>query len=162
VARLKGSSPGPVRIATATSAGGVVVRIADGARQIVLGRRRRSRDGVTWVLPKGTVEAGESVDQTALREVREETGLEVRSLEPIGSIEYDFGREGTRIHKTVHFFLMEPVGGDLALHDHEFDAVRWVALDDAPGIMSHETERSVVSRALPGIERRWPVSGSRP
>ena len=157
MARLRSPRPVGALRGRATSAGGLVIRVADGARQITLGRRRRSRDGLTWVLPKGTVEDGETLEQTALREVAEETGLEVRALEPVGAIDYSFVREGRRIHKTVHFFLMEPLGGDLSRHDHEFEAVRWVPLADAPGVMSHETERGVVSRAMPAIERLWPI-----
>lgn len=134
-----------------------MVRVIEGSREITLGQRRRARDGLTWVLPKGTVEAGETFEQTAVREVAEETGLEVRALEPLGSIGYTFTAEGRRIDKTVHFYLMEPLGGDLSQHDHEFEAVRWVPLLDAPGIMSHETERAVLARALPAIERRWPL-----
>ena len=76
-------------------------------------------------LPKGTPEPGESEVQTALREVREETGLEVESQGRIGSINYWFAdsKQDVRFNKTVHFYLMLPTGGDLSLHDDEFDAV---------------------------------------
>ena len=109
--------------------------------------RRRGRDSVTWTLPKGTPDPGESVEETALREVGEETGLEVRILEPLPSIEYAFVQDGTRIHKTVHYFLMEPVGGDLSRHDAEFERVRWVPFDDAAGLLSFATERELVASA---------------
>ena len=109
--------------------------------------RRRSRDAVTWTLPKGTPDPGESVEETALREVGEETGLEVRIVEPLPSIEYAFVQDGTRIHKTVHYFLMEPTGGDLSRHDHEFERVRWVPFDEAAGILSFATERDLVAVA---------------
>ena len=107
--------------------------------------RRRGRDSVTWTLPKGTPDPGETVEQTALREVGEETGLEVRIVEPLGAIEYDFVQDGTRIHKTVHYFLMEPIGGDLARHDAEFERVRWVPFDEADEILSFATERELVA-----------------
>lgn len=107
--------------------------------------RRRSRDAVTWTLPKGTPDPGESVEETALREVGEETGLEVRIVERLQSIEYAFVQDGTRIHKTVHYFLMEPVGGDLSRHDAEFERVRWVPFDEAPGLLSFATERELVA-----------------
>ncbi len=110
------------------------------------GRRRRELNG-TWTLPKGTPEAGETTEQTALREVGEETGLTVRILAPFDSIAYTFVQRGTRIHKTVHYFLMAPTGGDLARHDHEFDEVRWIALAEAPEILTFETERALVARA---------------
>ena len=70
----------------------------------------------------------------------------------MGPIEYWFVQKGIRIHKTVHYYLMEPMGGDLSLHDQEFDEVRWVSVDDAPGLMSFSTERELVARALPMAE----------
>ena len=109
--------------------------------------RRRGRDSVTWTLPKGTPDAGETVEQTALREVAEETGLEVRIVEPLPSIEYAFVQDGTRIRKTVHYFLMEPVGGDLGRHDAEFERVRWVPFDEAAALLSFATERDLVAAA---------------
>ncbi len=136
-----------LRQATATSAGGIVIRFVDGAPQLVVGKRRRDRDGVTWTLPKGTPVPAETTEQTALREVGEETGLEVRIIRPFDFIEYTFVMGRTRIHKTVHYFLMVPVGGDLAGHDHEFDEVRWVRFDEAPTLLTFETERDLVARA---------------
>jgi 8-oxo-dGTP pyrophosphatase MutT (NUDIX family) len=136
-----------LRAALATSAGGVVVS-ADRVRpSLVIGMRRRGRDSVTWTLPKGTPDPGETTEETALREVREETGLEVRILEPLPSIEYAFAQDGTRIRKTVHYFLMEPTGGDLSRHDHEFERVRWVPFDEAPTLLSFATERELVATA---------------
>jgi 8-oxo-dGTP pyrophosphatase MutT (NUDIX family) len=150
-----------LRNTTATSAGGLVFRRVGGATQLVLGRRRRERDGVTWTLPKGTPIPGETTEQTALREVAEETGLDVRILEGFGSIEYSFVQDRRRIHKTVHYFIMEPTGGELARHDREFEEVRWVDLAEAPGLMTFETERALVSRAaervaagMPSIEEK--------
>jgi 8-oxo-dGTP pyrophosphatase MutT (NUDIX family) len=133
--------------AVATSAGGIVIRFSDGAPQLVVGKRKRERDGVTWTLPKGTPNPRETTEETALREVREETGLEVRIVAPFDSIEYWFVQGRTRIHKTVHYFLMVPTGGDLARHDHEFDEVRWITFDQAPTLLTFETERALVARA---------------
>jgi len=141
-----------LRTATATSAGGVVVRHQDGRPWLVVGSRRRERDGRTWTLPKGTPEQGETTEQTALREVAEETGLQVRITGPLDSIRYQFVQSGTRIHKTVHYFLMEPVGGDIAGHDHEFDEVRWIPFADAPSTLTFETERALVARAAELLE----------
>ena len=135
-----------LRHATATSAGGIVIRYEEGTPHLVVGSRRREPDGVTWTLPKGTPNPGETTEQTALREVAEETGLEVAITAPLDSIEYWFVQRGTRIHKTVHYFLMEAVGGDFSRHDREFDQVRWVALDEAPDLLTFETERSLVAR----------------
>ncbi len=118
-----------LRTSTATSAGGIVVRHEKGQPWLVVGSRRRERDGRTWTLPKGTPHPGETREETALREVQEETGLKVQITGTLDSIEYWFVQSGTRIHKTVHYFLMEPAGGDLAKHDHEFDEVRWVSFE---------------------------------
>ena len=109
--------------------------------------RRRGRDSVTWTLPKGTPDPGETLEQTAVREVTEETGLEVRIVEPLSAIEYAFVQDGSRIRKTVHYFLMEPVGGDLSRHDGEFERVRWVAFDEAGGLLSFAPERELVASA---------------
>lgn len=133
--------------AVATSAGGIVIRFEHGAPRLVIGRRRRERDGVTWTLPKGTPIPRETTAETALREVQEETGLEVRIVRRFDSIEYTFVQGGTRIHKTVHYFLMVPTGGDLGRHDHEFDEVRWIGFDEASSLLSFETERALVARA---------------
>jgi 8-oxo-dGTP pyrophosphatase MutT (NUDIX family) len=136
-----------LRTVTATSAGGIVVRIQDGTPELVVGMRRRERDAVTWTLPKGTPHAGESREATALREVAEETGLEVAITAPLDSIQYSFVQRGTRINKTVYYFLMVPTGGDLARHDHEFERVRWVRFSDASALLTFETERALVARA---------------
>lgn len=133
-----------LRTARATSAGGVVHRADDGPHEIVLVHRRVP---ALWALPKGTPDAGETLEETAVREAREETGLQVEIEEPIRSISYFFVHGRTRYHKTVHFFLMRPIGGRLDDHDHEFDEVRWVRLADALELMTHATEREVVQRA---------------
>lgn len=136
-----------LRTATATSAGGIVIRFENRIPYLVVGMRRRDRAAVTWTLPKGTPNPGESREETAIREVGEETGLEVRILEPLDSIDYRFVQRGTRIHKTVHYFLMEPIGGDLARHDHEFEQVRWIRFAEAPTVLTFDTERALVATA---------------
>lgn len=139
--------------ATATSAGGIVFRFVDSVPQLVVGRRKRERDSHTWTLPKGTPNPGETLEQTALREVCEETGLTVRILAPLDAIQYTFVQRGTRIHKTVHYFMMEPTGGGFEAHDHEFEEVRWISFNEAASLLSFETERSLVGLAatrLPG------------
>ena len=136
-----------LRTSRATSAGGVVVSTEGDRPSLVVGMRRRGRDGMTWTLPKGTPSHGETTEETALREVGEETGLQVRIVAPLPSIEYTFIQDGTRIRKTVHYFLMEPTGGDLSRHDHEFEAVRWVPFAEAGGLLSFQTERDLVATA---------------
>jgi 8-oxo-dGTP pyrophosphatase MutT (NUDIX family) len=134
-----------LRNARATSAGGVVHRTSDGRTEIALVHRRRPP---LWALPKGTPDAGETREETALREAREETGLRVVLEGPIRDISYVFVRGRTRFHKTVHFYLMRAVGGDLRDHGHEFDEVAWFAADEALSRMTHATERTVVEDAL--------------
>jgi len=142
-----------LRATTATSAGGVVVRHESGRAWLVVGSRRRERDGWTWTLPKGTPKPGETREETALREVAEETGLEVRITGPLDSIEYSFVQAGQRIHKTVHYFMMEAAGGDLARHDHEFEQVRWVTFAEAASMLTFESERSLVAWAARLVDR---------
>jgi 8-oxo-dGTP pyrophosphatase MutT (NUDIX family) len=153
VARLKGSERQKLRTVRATSAGGIVLRPGPDGPEVILGRRRRERDGVTWSLPKGTPHADETPEETAVREVAEETGLDVRIVEPIGSIEYWFVADGARIHKTVVYWLMESTGGDVARHDHEFDEVAWFTLPEAERRMTFETERALLQRSSDAIER---------
>lgn len=145
-----------LRTARATSAGGVVHRSEAGRLEIVLVRRRVPP---LWALPKGTPDAGETLAETAIRETSEETGLKVEIEEPISSITYFFVHGRTRFHKTVHFFLMQPTGGRLEDHDHEFDEVRWVAIAEALKIMTHATERNVVDRAAELLAARGEVAG---
>lgn len=162
-AARRGADPvARLRNATATSAGGIVIRYRGDVPELVVGRRRRERDGRTWTLPKGTPISGETTQETALREVAEETGLEVRIVDRLDSIEYWFVQGGTRIHKTVHYFLMEPTGGDLAGHDHEFEEVRWVSLADAPALLTFETERSLVALAQEALAARRLPDGPPP
>lgn len=134
-----------LRNARTTSAGGVVLRDGDIGPEVVLVHRRSPR---LWALPKGTPVAGESLEETALRETREETGLEVVISEPLNSISYVFVHSGTRFHKTVHFYRMRAVGGSLEAHDHEFDEVRWVSGPEALTLLNYPTERGVLERAL--------------
>jgi 8-oxo-dGTP pyrophosphatase MutT (NUDIX family) len=135
----------PSRVRDAMAAGGVVVRGSGERLEVVLTGRISDR---TWVFPKGTPEAGESVEDTALREVSEETGLDVEIVRPIGQIEYWFAVPGQRVHKIVHFFLMRAVGGDVSRHDHEYDEVRWVPVDEARRLLSYDTYRDMLDRAL--------------
>ena len=134
-----------LRNARATSAGGVVHRTVDGRTEILLVHRRSPR---LWALPKGTPDAGETIEETALRETREETGVAAEIEARLRSIRYFFVRSSTRFHKTVHFFLMRPVGGSIDEHDTEFDEVRWTDASEAVALLTHATERSVVEQAL--------------
>ena len=128
------------------SAGGVVYRKRLGGTEVVLCCRTSQS---LWALPKGTPEAGETREQTALREVSEETGLEVVIREYIGEIEYSFFLPGgERCHKTVYYYLMTHTGGDMSRHDSEFDDVQWLPAPDALETMTHQNEVRVVEKGL--------------
>ena len=129
-----------------TSAGGVVIREgSDEGREVVLvGRGRRVR----WALPKGTQRPGEPLEGTAVREVQEETGLLVRRLRPLGEIHYRFKLAGVRYDKTIHFYLMQATGGDTVDHDHEYDYVEWVPVEEALRLIAYPNEARLVERAL--------------
>jgi 8-oxo-dGTP pyrophosphatase MutT (NUDIX family) len=143
-----------LRSARATSAGGVVHRTEGGQVEIVLVGRRHPP---LWALPKGTPDSGETLAETAIRETSEETGLLVELEEPISAISYFFVHGRTRFHKTVHFFLMHAIGGQLEDHDHEFDEVGWFPIEGALERMTHATERGVVQRAVELLAARGEV-----
>jgi 8-oxo-dGTP pyrophosphatase MutT (NUDIX family) len=140
-----------LRSARATSAGGVVHRRIGDVVEVLLVHRRSPR---LWALPKGTPDAGETTEETARRETREETGIEVEIEAPLRSIRYVFVRGRTRFHKTVHFFLMRPIGGAVEEHDAEFDEAAWVVAEEALALLNHATERSVVEEALVHLAER--------
>jgi len=147
-----------LKTARAESAGGVVFRQVDNRVEVVL--VGRSEQG-TWFLPKGTPQRNESREQTAIRETREETGLDVRILEPIGSISYWFVANRTRIHKTVYYYLMEPTGGDISRHDPEYDRVAWFPVGEALRILTYPNDADIVRRAASLIQRRATMADGR-
>lgn len=140
-----------MKTSRAESSGGVVYRGAPGSIEVCLVGRAES--GI-WALPKGTPTKGESREETALRETREETGLQVRILEPIDSITYWFVLRSTRVCKSVYYYLMLAVGGDTSLHDPEYDRVAWFPVEEALRVMTYPNEVEIVRRAIQLIERR--------
>jgi 8-oxo-dGTP pyrophosphatase MutT (NUDIX family) len=131
---------------TEFSAGGVVVR---GEQCVVIVPTRRAADGSkVLALPKGHPEEGESAADAALREVREEAGVQSRLVEKLGDVRYWYMRGGRRIAKVVAFFLLEYVSGDVTDHDREVEDARWLALEDAARELTYKGERDMASRAL--------------
>ncbi|HZV72574.1 MAG TPA: NUDIX hydrolase [Conexibacter sp.] len=131
------------------SAGGVVVR---GEEAIVIVPTRRGAQGQrVLALPKGHVDPGETPDQTALREVREETGVEARLVEKLGEVRYFYQREGKRIFKRVTFYLFAYSSGSLDDHDDEVEEARWMPLTEAAEALSYDGEREMAARALSAI-----------
>ena len=124
------------------SYGGVVVR---GDEVIVIVPRGRRR---ILGLPKGGPNAGESPEQAAAREVREETGVTAAVREPLGDVNYWYRRSGRRVYKTVHFYLCDFVSGSTDDHDHEVENARWMPLAEARTALSYPGERALIERAL--------------
>jgi 8-oxo-dGTP pyrophosphatase MutT (NUDIX family) len=105
-----------------------------------------------WCLPKGLVEENETFEQAALREVREETGLDGVLFGRIGEISYSFVHE-KRFFKTVHFYLFRCVGGSVDMHDSEVEGVRWFSFSDALRVLAYVKEREVLAKAKEMVGR---------
>jgi 8-oxo-dGTP pyrophosphatase MutT (NUDIX family) len=104
-----------------------------------------------WSFPKGKADPGESIEQTALREVREETGLECRIIGPLSSVRYTYeGKRSIPRPKVVHYFLMEPAGGSLVVNGYEIDQAEWVEPQEALRRLTYDHDRRLLSGALPG------------
>lgn len=149
---------GPIDVKLIAS-GGVVARCTPaGAVQVLICGRRAP---ATWSLPKGKPEPCETSKETALREVREETGLVVRLEDRIGDITYRFWdpQNGARCEKTVTFYLMSPSGGDIARHDPEFDDVRWFDSAEAVKRLTYENEVRILEAAI-AMVAGWGAQGA--
>jgi 8-oxo-dGTP pyrophosphatase MutT (NUDIX family) len=131
---------------TEFSAGGVVVR--DETCVVIVPTRRAADGSKVLTLPKGHPEDGESAADAALREVREEAGVESRLVEKLGDVRYWYTRDGRRIAKVVSFFLLEYLSGEVSDHDREVEDARWLALERATRELTYKGERDMASRAL--------------
>ncbi|OCB23890.1 DNA mismatch repair protein MutT [Mycobacterium malmoense] len=144
--RSRSPRRGPDRLRTVheTSAGGLVIDGLDGPRDsqvaALIGRMDR-RGRMLWSLPKGHIELGETAEQTAIREVAEETGIRGSVLAALGRIDYWFVTDGRRVHKTVHHYLMRFSGGELSDDDLEVAEVAWVPIHELPSKLAYADER---------------------
>ena len=129
-----------------TSAGGLVIeRTGAAPRGALIGRVDR-RGRLLWSLPKGHIETGETAEQTAVREVAEETGITGRVVGELGTIDFWFVADGRRIHKTVHHFLLVAESGELSDADIEVTEVAWVPLPQVGQRLAYADERRLVDK----------------
>ncbi len=139
-----------MRTVRETSAGGLVVDGLGGPPEqlcaALIGRTDR-RGRLLWSLPKGHIEKGETAEETAMREVHEETGIRGKVLAELGSIDYWFVTEGRRVHKTVHHYLLRYLGGELSDADIEVTEVAWVPLTELRSRLAYADERKLADVA---------------
>ena len=142
--QLKKGSPTVHQI----SAGGVVFRGSGADAEIAIIQTESEN---RWQLPKGLIDAGETVEEAAVREVREESGVEAKIIEPAQDIEYwftaNYDGERRRYHKMVHFYVMRYLSGSVDDHDHEVAEARWVSVTEAVRMLQFKSERDVVQTA---------------
>jgi ADP-ribose pyrophosphatase YjhB (NUDIX family) len=128
------------------SAGGLVVdATGDVVRGVLIGKHDR-KGRLVWSLPKGHVETGETLEQTAVREIEEETGVTAEVRHKLGEVDYWFMLHGEKIHKTVHHFLLRFVSGELCDRDVEVAEVAWVPLAEIPAKLAYPDERRLVAQ----------------
>ena len=134
------------------SAGGVVMN--EDHEIVVIVPTRRAADGSrVLALPKGHPDGHESPLEAALREVREEAGVEAECVDSLGEVRYWYQRGGRRIAKVVEFFLLRYVSGDVEDHDHEVEQARWVPAAEAAETLTYAGERDMVRRAMSQVQR---------
>lgn len=144
------------------SAGGVVFRLRDsGGCEVALILTHEHR----WQLPKGWIDEGESPEQTAVREVREEAGVDAEVVVPLGDIEYryvsKYDAEPVRVRKRVHVYLLRYTGGSIEDHDDEVIEVRWVEIGEAGRMLAFRDEQQMVAKAQEALARMQELRANR-
>ncbi len=136
------------------SSGGIIFRNNNGKLEVALIARINTRGKKVWCLPKGKVERGENPEETARREVREETGMNADIVKKLGSINYWFisPEDKSKVYKTVDFYLMKYKSGSSEDHDWEVEEVKWVDIDSAFKMMEYPSERKMMSKAKEELE----------
>ncbi len=125
------------------SAGGVVYRKNDEGKLEILLIRVKNR----WSFPKGNIEKGEPKDQAALREVKEETGVDAEIVEYLGEVDYWYSMGLTRIHKFVYYYLMKYLGGDIVPQKEEIDEAKFVPFEEVEKLLTYPTDKEIFERA---------------
>ena len=141
----------PATIKALKSAGGVVFRRTGSGIEVAL---IATKGKSVWTLPKGLIDPGEQPEQTAVREIREETGLIGRILAPLGEKSFWFylKSENMRCKKSVSYFLVECIGGAIEEFGPEVDDARWFPLDEALSMVSYRSDLDLIGKAKGMIE----------
>lgn len=141
----------PASLERRTSSGGVIYRKSDDVVEVAL---ILVKGGRIWALPKGIIDKGETPEMTAVREVREESGLNGRIIEKLGEVSYWYSiqEENLKCRKTVHFFLMEYVSGNTSQHDSEVETAEWVPIDIARQRISYNGDKVILNKAKKKLE----------
>lgn len=132
------------------SAGGLILDVVDGKAFAAVIARRNRAGRLEWCLPKGHLEGEETPQEAAIREIAEETGILGRVLKHLATVDYWFAGTDKRVHKVVHHFLLEALGGEITVEndpDQEAEDAEWVSLDELPSRLVYPNERRIVVTA---------------